>query len=56
MEKKLKALIDKAQRQHGLNITPCHGKTWEECLVYTDGPEDPWLWFNTPDGSTHTIW
>lgn len=43
----------KAMRRHGENITPCDGKTWDECITNV-GP-CAMLWYNTSDHSTHIV-
>lgn len=43
----------KAMRRHGLDITPCNGKTWEESVTNI-GP-CAMLWYNTPDNITHIV-
>ena len=42
-------LIGKACSRHGCRVTPCAGKSWDECTV--DGA----LWYTTPDHSTHIV-
>lgn len=39
--------------RHGLDITPCAGRKFYECFTTTRGRL--YFWFNTRDGSTHTV-
>ena len=49
MEKRTKRLLKKALLIYGNNITPCNNKTWGESV------NEIGLWFNTANGSTHTV-
>jgi hypothetical protein len=48
----LQALIGRARALYG-DVTPCHGKTWEDCITYHRGRLV--FWFNDTSGSTRTI-
>jgi hypothetical protein len=54
MDARVRGLICKAQKKYGM-ITPCGNKTWDQCIVYNEVDHEWWLWFNTPDGNTHTV-
>lgn len=49
MAENIKTLVEKiAELEGGMgSISPCGGKTWEECLV------GGYVWYNTADHSTH---
>lgn len=49
MEKRTKKLLKKAREIYGNAITPCNNKTWGESV------NEIGLWFNTANGSTHTV-
>jgi len=49
--KTLHLLLARARALWGSDISPCSGKTWEQCVTSYAGFHT--LWFNTPDNSTH---
>ena len=49
----LRQMVELAQIKWGRDITPCAGRTWEQCITFESGKTI--LWFNTPDHSTRTI-
>jgi len=46
-------LLIKAIQAHGFSIRPCAGRKFSEC--YTIAAGRAVFWYNTPDGSTHTV-
>jgi len=53
MSEKEKFELFQAARKKHKDITPCSGKTWDECFIEYDGVLH--LFFNTPDHNTHVI-
>lgn len=47
------AMINRAREQHG-HITPCSGKTWEECFQL-HGHGVLMFYFNDITGNTHVV-
>ena len=47
-------MIAEATERHGMAITPCRGKTsLHDCFTVEEHAVI--FWYNTPDGSTHTL-
>jgi hypothetical protein len=47
-------MIAEARKKHGDGITPCTSKSsLHDCFTVENGRVI--FWYNTPDGSTHTI-
>lgn len=47
------AMLAKAKEKFGTNLTPIPGPGWENS--YRKYGNDVYLWFNTPDNSTHVV-
>jgi hypothetical protein len=53
MTEHLDTLLSMAKEAHGPDITPCAGKSWEECI--TETKKNILFWYNDSAGSTGII-
>ena len=49
-------LLVKAFERHTTNISHCANKSsWSDCVSYEPEMHAYYLWYNTPDNSTHVV-